>query len=48
MFPDTADPGYREVLAQIRASAKGLLDHPRTDMPGAQPVLREEVWGRFH
>lgn len=47
LFRDTNDPGYRDILEQICASAKGLADQPRTDMPGAKPVPHKVAWGQF-
>ncbi len=47
-FRDTADPNYLSILEEIRASARGLLERPRTDMPGAQSVSREQAWGKFY
>jgi len=37
-FSGKNDPAYQEALAIIRAGADALRQHPRMDMPGAQPA----------
>ena len=42
-FQDKNDPGYPEALAIIRAGRQMLAKRPRADMPGFQPVSRQDL-----